>query len=209
MRVGEIGPRDDHLCQPIVSLRNGHVGPTAEVRFEDVGQLAIRAGNAPLRRAMDDPFRLALSRVKRLDRVGVVMAENSRRVDRVAPLLRSQRFDGSPVPQLGRRDGTAPIVVAHMQHMIAKVFELVVGSLRSIEVDVDVGETQIPPVLGRIAAKLMKGIQRELVVRAGTLPRKQHIEEGRGHRRGLANGGELILGIRGVVYPRWQRPVRR
>ena len=138
---------------------------------------------------MDDPFRLGLSRVKRLDRVGVVMAENSRRVDRVAPLLRAQRCYRSPVPQLGRRDGTAPVVVAHMQHMIAKVLELIVGCLRAIEVNVDVGETQIPPVLSRFAAKLMKGIQRELVVRAGTLPRKQHIEECRGHRRGLVNGG--------------------
>ena len=59
-----------------------------------------------------------------------------------------QGIDGAPIPAHGFGSCSAPEVFAHVQHVVAKVFELIVRGLAAAEVFAVVVQEQVVPALG-------------------------------------------------------------
>ena len=177
MRIGQICTCSHHLSQPVISHRNSDLRPATQIGFQDVGQFAVSTGDTPFRGTMDNSFRFALACMEWLDRIRVIVAQHASRVDRILPLAISQCCDSGAIPLLCRINRSAPIVVSHVQNVILEVFEGVIRSLRPVEINFDVLQTQVSPVLCDVAPDLIECVQSQLVVSTGALPGKQDVEE--------------------------------
>ena len=85
--VGGVRPVADMVGQPVGRGRQFQRGVAAEILLDDLLELVVALADAPLGSAMDFAFRLGLASVKRLERVGVIMAEHAGGEDGFFPVL--------------------------------------------------------------------------------------------------------------------------
>ena len=90
--------------------------------------------------------------------------------------------------------------------MVAEVFELPVGSLRAIEVQLDVANKEISPLGGVVAFEKPQRIHSELVMRAGTFLSKENTKKER-HRSAARESQENTSPLRISDFAREARQI--
>src|SRR5690606_16055879 len=86
----------------------------------------VTTANAPFDSPMDIVLRLGLGRMKRHDRIGIVMTQHASVVGGIGPLLLAQGLDQSVVPLSRGLLSPSPIVLRNVQDMIAEILELLI-----------------------------------------------------------------------------------
>ena len=163
--VGLFGSLANEVPEPIGAVRGFHHRVGSE-HFGFALQRIVVAADGPLDRAVNVVFGLRLGGVERVNRIGVVVAQDTRAPDGLLPVLLLERCDevGIPAGDLFRR--TAPIGVAHVQDMVLEILERLVGCLRSFQVELDMLEEQALPVFSVGTCQALQGVERQLVMGA-------------------------------------------
>ena len=158
-----------HHFQPIVTVRHAHVGQAHAASL--FPKRPIRHRDAPLGGTVNVVFFHRLPCVKRLNGIGVVMAQHTGRVDAVGPSMFLKRFHGSVVPEPGFFRSAAPVVLLDVQDVIAKIAKLHIGVLSAFEIGGVVFEEQTPPARSVFTANLLKRIESQFMMGAATVGR--------------------------------------
>ena len=93
------------------------------------------------------------------------MTQHAGRVRDVAPIFVLERLQGELVPELRCLQRAPPVVVAHMQHMVDEVLELLVGRLRPFEIGIVMLQDNVAPGLGPRIAQMAQGVERQAMMR--------------------------------------------
>src|SRR5262249_29476726 len=123
----------------------------------------------------DAVLRLRLRGMKRMNGIGVVVAEHAGGPRRLTPTLALQLPDEMPIPVLDLFRGTAPVAIAHMQDMVLEVLELVVRRLRALHVGSGMLEEQAVPSFRIGDRQLLQRIERKFVMRAARMSRGDNL----------------------------------
>ena len=100
-------------------------------------QVPVNAGDSPFDQLVDCSLILRLSCVQRHEWIGDIVGQDALAIHVAPPVLCPQAMRQPTVPEFGSRDGSTPVVVGDMQHVIAIVSKALVGRLRTIEVQFD------------------------------------------------------------------------
>ena len=125
MWVGFLCPCANHIrdkASPLACF-NLRVSHFINARFNNI----TRLGDTPFDSAVDGAFFLGLAGMEWLDRISIIMAHHTERIDRLAPFLFLQMANGFSIPSHRRIARAAPFTFTHMQDVVFEILEDRIG----------------------------------------------------------------------------------
>ena len=161
----ELGAVANEFREPVRPGRNRNI-ETCKSLLAERAKRIVRTADAPFGGAMNGILGFRLTGVKRLNGVGIIMAQDTSRVDRVRPIACSQLVDGLLIPGFGFFRRAAPVSLRHMQDVVLEILEADVRRLRTFEVTLDMLQENPDPGILIAVLHFIECVERQLVMRA-------------------------------------------
>ncbi len=117
---------------------------------------------------MDRAFFLTLSRMERLNRIGIIVRQHAERIGRLAPFLLTQRLDRLAIPFHRCVTSAAPFAVFNVQNVVLEILEIGIRRLGALEQIGVMLEQQVLPITCILALQQLQRVERDKVMGRAT-----------------------------------------